>query len=71
MKNIETNLDIIYEKSKNKIVVNIYSDIKSNENIYRSNISNNKNNNNDTLNFISKVLSFIEFIVDKLYNYLL
>ena len=63
-----SNLDIIYEKSKNEIVVNIYSDIKDVETIYHFNDINSKNNN-DTLNFISGVFSFLEHAIFNLHNY--
>ena len=68
MKKSDSNLDIIYEKSKNKIVVNIYSDIKEAETRYHLNDINSKNNN-DTLNFISSVISFLEHAIFNLYNY--
>ena len=68
MKKRESNLDIIYEKSKNKIVVNIYSDIKDGETIYYLNDIKSKNNN-DTLNFISNVFSFLEHVIFNLHNY--
>ena len=67
MKNIEKNLDIIYEKHKNKIVVNIYSDIAKNEIIHHIDDI----NNNDTLNFISNIFSSLEFLIINLYNYMI
>ena len=70
MKKIETNLDIIYETNKKKIVVNIYSDIKNNEAIYHKNDFYNRNNN-DTLNFISNVFSILEHVIFNLYNYII
>ena len=68
MKKIDSNLDIIYENRKNKIVVNIYSDIKDVETIYHLNDISNKNNN-DTLNFISSVFSFLEYVIFNFHNY--
>ena len=68
MKKIGKNLDIIYEQSKNKIVVNIYSDIKDVETIYHQK-EKNYTNNNDTLNFISSVFSFLESAIFNLHNY--
>ena len=67
MKKIEKNLDIIYEKYKNKIVVNIYSDIAKDEVIHHIN----KTNNNDTLNFISNIFSYLEFLIINLHNYII
>ena len=67
MKKIEKNLDIIYEKNKNKIVVNIYSDIIKDEVIHHIN----NINNNDTLNFISNIFSSLEFLILNLYNYII
>jgi hypothetical protein len=68
MKKIGRNLDIIYEQNKNEIVVNIYSDIKDVETIYHLK-DKNYNNNNDTLNFISSVFSFLESAIFNLHNY--
>ena len=68
MKKIDSNLDIIYENRKNKIVVNIYSDIKEVETIYHLKDISNKNNN-DTLNFISSVFSFLEYVIFNFHNY--
>ena len=70
MEKIETNLDIIFEKNKKKIVVNIYSDIKNNEAIYHKNDIYNRNNN-DTLNFISNVLSVLEQVIFNFYKYII
>ena len=67
MKKIEKNLDIIYEKHKNKIVVNIYSDISTTNGIYHLKDI----NNNDTLNFISKIISYLEFLIINFYNYII
>ena len=67
MKKIEKNLDIIYEKHKNKIVVNIYSDISTANGIYHLKDI----NNNDTLNFISKIISYLEFLIINFYNYII
>ena len=67
MKKFEKNLDIIYEKHKNKIVVNIYSDIIKDEVIHHIN----NINNNDTLNFISNIFSSLEFLILNLYNYII
>ena len=67
MKKIEKNLDIIYEKSKNKIVVNIYSDVTKDEVINHIN----NTNNNDTLNFISNIFSYLEFLIISLHNYII
>ena len=70
MKKIGKNLDIIYEKNKNKIVVNIYSNITAAESIYHSKERNNKTNN-DTLNFISNIFSGLEFLIINLHNYII
>ena len=67
MKKFEKNLDIKYEKHKNKIVVNIYSDITEDDFIYCMNDI----NNNDTLNFLSKIFSYIEFLIINLHNYII
>ena len=65
MKKIEKNLDIIYEKHITKIVVNIYSDNNKDEVIHPIN----NINNNDTLNFISNISSYLEFLIKNLHNY--
>lgn len=67
MKKLEKNLDIIYEKNKYKIVVNIYSDVKKAEYIHHIK----EINNNDTLNFLSKVCSYFEFLILKMHNNLI
>ena len=57
MKKIKSNYDIICENQKKQIVFNIFPDIISEEFISypKDNI-----NNNDTLNFVSKIFEFLE-----------
>lgn len=57
MKKIKSNYDIICENHKKEIVFNIFPDIISEEFISypKENI-----NNNDTLNFVSKIFEFLE-----------
>ena len=57
MKKIKSNYNIICENQKKQIVFNIFPDIRSEEFISypKDNI-----NNNDTLNFVSKIFEFLE-----------
>ena len=70
MTNIKTNYDIYYEKNKNKIIFNIYSDVINEESIPIKN-NNVDNNNNDTLTFISNIFVFLESNIYSLYKYLI
>jgi hypothetical protein len=71
MTNIKTNYDIYYEKNKNKIIFNIYSDVINEESIPIKNDNVDNNNNNDTLTFISNIFVFLESNIYSLYKYLI
>ena len=69
MTKIKSNYDILYEKHKNKILFNIFPDIKNEEFIPLPNENN--NNNNDTFKFIINTFLFIESNIYSIYKYLI
>lgn len=65
----KTNYEILYENRKNKIVFNIFPDIKEEEFIPLPN--KNTNNNNDAFNFLINIFIFIESNIYSLHKYLI
>lgn len=68
MKKIKSNYDIICENQKKQIVFNIFPDIISEEFISYPKDS---INNNDTLNFVSKIFEFLESSIYSFCQYFL